>query len=76
MGGELDIVARFPDHSVKIRSFAGLTQDESAAGYRAQPAAGASAGGMAMILGKAGTTDAVLPGDEIPEDWLETPTQG
>ncbi len=31
MGGELDIVARFPDHSVKIRSFAGLSQDEPAA---------------------------------------------
>ncbi len=31
MGGELDIVARFPDHSVKIRSFAGLSGDEPAA---------------------------------------------
>jgi hypothetical protein len=41
--------------------------------YLAQRAAGAPAGRMAVILGKAGTTDAVLPGDETPEDWLETP---
>jgi len=25
MGGELEIVARFPDHSVRIRSFSGLS---------------------------------------------------
>ncbi len=30
MGGELEIVARFPDHSVKIRSFADLSQKEQA----------------------------------------------
>jgi predicted transcriptional regulator len=30
MGGELEIVARFPDHAVKIRNFAELTEKESA----------------------------------------------
>ena len=29
MGGELEIVARFPDHSVKIRTFADLSRDET-----------------------------------------------
>ncbi|AQS88193.1 putative transcriptional regulator with C-terminal CBS domains [Neoasaia chiangmaiensis NBRC 101099] len=28
MGGELEIVARFPDHAVPIRSFAEIGQDE------------------------------------------------
>jgi hypothetical protein len=26
MGGELEITARFPDHSVRIRSFSGLSE--------------------------------------------------
>jgi DNA-binding transcriptional regulator YiaG len=30
MGGELEIVARFPDHTVKIRNFAELSEKESA----------------------------------------------
>ena len=29
MGGELEIVARFADHSVKIKNFADLTEKES-----------------------------------------------
>lgn len=28
---------------------------------------------LAEILRKAGTTDRVLPGDEVPEDWLGVP---
>jgi hypothetical protein len=28
---------------------------------------------MADILARAGTTGAVLPGDELPEEWLEPP---
>lgn len=28
MGGELEIVARFPDHSVKIRNFSDLSEKE------------------------------------------------
>lgn len=28
MGGELEIVARFPDHAVKIRNFADLSEKE------------------------------------------------
>ena len=28
---------------------------------------------MAEILANAGTTDEVLPGDEVPEGWLEPP---
>lgn len=28
MGGELEIVARFPDHSVKIKNFSDLNEDE------------------------------------------------
>jgi hypothetical protein len=27
MGGELEIIARFPDHAVKIRSFADLADE-------------------------------------------------
>jgi len=42
---------------------------------RMTPEAQAKADAMAMVLGKAGTTDAVLPGDEIPEDWLEAQTK-
>ena len=30
MGGELEIVARFPDHAVKIRNFADLKEKENA----------------------------------------------
>jgi DNA-binding XRE family transcriptional regulator len=30
MGGELEIVARFPDHTVKIRTFADLSEKEDA----------------------------------------------
>ena len=30
MGGELEIVARFPDHAVKIRNFADLNEKERA----------------------------------------------
>jgi DNA-binding XRE family transcriptional regulator len=30
MGGELEIVARFPDHSVKIKNFADLNEKEGA----------------------------------------------
>jgi transcriptional regulator with XRE-family HTH domain len=30
MGGELEIVARFPDHDVSIRNFSDLTQEERA----------------------------------------------
>lgn len=30
MGGELEIVARFPDHSVRIRNFRDLGEDEAA----------------------------------------------
>jgi hypothetical protein len=28
MGGELEIVARFPDHAVKIKNFADLNEKE------------------------------------------------
>ena len=30
MGGELEIIARFPDHAVKIRNFADLNEKENA----------------------------------------------
>ncbi len=30
MGGELEIVARFPDHPVRIKNFADLNQEEQA----------------------------------------------
>ena len=30
MGGELEIVARFPDHAVRIKTFAELTEKEDA----------------------------------------------
>jgi len=29
MGGELEIVARFPDHTVKIRNFSDLSDDQA-----------------------------------------------
>ena len=40
------------------------------AAYLEARAARARPGQMAEILAKAGTTDAVLPGDEVPEEWL------
>ncbi len=48
-----------------------LTPAEQQA-YLGQRAAGAPPGGIALLLAKAGTTDVVLPGDEIPDDWLDT----
>jgi uncharacterized protein (DUF1778 family) len=46
-----------------------LTEEEQSA-YLDGRAARARDGRLAEILGKAGTTDAVLPGDELPEGWL------
>lgn len=45
-------------------------QEQSA--YLEERAARARPGLMAEILARAGTTGAVLPGDEVPEGWLES----
>jgi beta-phosphoglucomutase-like phosphatase (HAD superfamily) len=50
----------------------GLLRDLSAeeqSAYLAQRAARARAGRMEAILAKAGNTDTVLAGDELPEGW-------
>jgi hypothetical protein len=52
-----------------------LTPDEQA-NYLAWRAAKFGEGKLAELIGKAGTTDAVLPGDEIPEGWLPDPDAG
>jgi len=46
-----------------------LTADEQSS-YLEGRAARAKPGDMLDLLGKAGTTGAVLPGDELPEGWL------
>jgi len=46
-----------------------LTPEEQVA-YLDERAARAQPGRMADILRRAGTTAAVLPGDELPENWL------
>jgi hypothetical protein len=51
----------------------GLLRDLSEADqvtYLDQRAARAQTGQMAEIIGRAGTTNDVLPGDEIPNGWL------
>jgi hypothetical protein len=47
-----------------------LTPEEQAA-YLNDRAARSQEGKLAKLIGKAGTTTEVLPGDEIPEDWLQ-----
>ena len=46
-----------------------LSPDEQAA-YLEGRAAGVPEGRLSEVLKKAGTTEAVLPGDEMPEGWL------
>lgn len=48
-----------------------LSQQEQSA-YLEGRAVGTRPGRMAELLAKAGTTTAVGPGDEVPEDWLES----
>jgi hypothetical protein len=53
-----------------------LSEAEQSA-YLQSRAAQARPSQMAAILAKAGTTGAVRPGDELPEDWLgETSDRG
>jgi hypothetical protein len=55
----------------------GRLQDLSAgeqSAYLEARAAHAQPGTMAEILSKAGTTNEVLPGDEVPEGWLRPET--
>ena len=47
-----------------------LTPEEQAA-YLDSRAARSQEGRLAGLIGKAGTTTEVHPGDEIPEDWLQ-----
>jgi hypothetical protein len=48
---------------------ADLTSEEQA-DYLAWRASRPGEGRLAELIGKAGTTDAILPGDEIPEGWM------
>jgi hypothetical protein len=53
-----------------------LSEAEQSA-YLQSRAALARPGQMAEVLAKAGTTDAVRPGDELPADWLpQAPDRG
>ena len=57
----------------------GLLQDltpEEQASYLERRAARSRTGRLAELIGKAGTIDAALPGDEIPEGWLADPDPG
>jgi hypothetical protein len=54
--------------------FEDLTQEEQMA-YLDGRAARSPEGKLAEVIKKAGTTDEVRPGDEIPEGWLPDPKQ-
>lgn len=54
---------------------ADITPEEQAA-YLGGRAARSREGRLAELIGKAGTTGQVLPGDEIPEEWLRSPEPG
>jgi len=47
-----------------------MNPEEQAAYFEGRAARGAG-GSLAESLRQAGTTDRVLPGDELPEDWLD-----
>jgi hypothetical protein len=52
----------------------GLLEDlepEEQSGYLDERAARSGKDRLAELIGKAGTTEEVLPGDEIPEGWLQ-----
>jgi hypothetical protein len=62
---------RVPSSALRARGILPeLTAAEQAA-YLEARAARSREGRFAEILGKAGTTTDVLPGDEIPENWLD-----
>jgi hypothetical protein len=58
------------DASLRARGMLRLLSADEQAAYLEGRASRARPGRMAEILAKAGTTDAVLPGDAVPEDWL------
>lgn len=57
--------------ALRARGLLGDLTPEEQAAYLEGRAARSPEGRLAELLGKAGTTSVVLPGDEIPENWLE-----
>jgi hypothetical protein len=62
--------------ALRARGLLGDLTPEEQAKYLEGLAARSREGRLAKLIGKAGTTDAVLPGDEIPEGWMQNPEPG
>jgi hypothetical protein len=62
--------------ALRARGLLGDLTPEEQANYLEGLAARSREGGLAKLIGKAGTTDAMLPGDEIPEGWMPDPEPG
>lgn len=56
--------------ALRARGLLGDLTPEEQAKHLEGLAARSGEGRLAKLIGKAGTTDAVLPGDEIPEGWM------
>lgn len=55
--------------ALRARGLLGELTPEEQAAYLEERAARSREGRLAELVGKAGTTGEVLPGDEIPEGW-------
>jgi len=56
--------------ALRARGLLGEMTPEAQATYLQERASRAQQGRLAALLGLAGTTEAVLPGDEVPDGWL------
>jgi hypothetical protein len=57
--------------ALRARGLLGQLTPAEQDSYLAARASRSQDGGMAKIIGLSGTTDDVLPGDEIPEGWFD-----
>jgi hypothetical protein len=57
--------------ALRVRGLLGDLGPEEQSSYLDERAARSRKEKLAELIGKAGTTDQVLPGDEIPEGWLQ-----
>jgi hypothetical protein len=59
--------------ALRARGLLGDLTPQEQANYLEARAARSREGRLSELVGKAGTTDAVLPGDEIPDGWMQDP---
>jgi hypothetical protein len=57
--------------ALRARGHLGELTPQEQANYLEARVARSRAGRLAELVGRAGTTDAALPGDEIPEGWMQ-----